>query len=264
MRGHRPRKRFGQNFLRDARVIGDIVSLIHPGPGQDIVEIGPGQAALTRPLLESGARLTVVELDRDLIPGLEALATPGDGYRVLQQDALRLRLDDLDADGRRYRVVGNLPYNISTPLIFHLLGQAGSIVDMHFMLQREVVERMAADPGGRDYGRLSIMVQHRCQVETLLEVGPEAFDPAPRVSSAIVRLTPLAAPTEVDPRAFETLVRQAFSQRRKTLRNTLRGLLDEAAIRDCGIDPGLRPERLCVADFEHLARRLAADEGWVA
>ncbi len=257
MRGHRPRRRFGQNFLRDGRVIGEIVSLIGPGPGQDIVEIGPGHGALTRPLLDSGARLTVVEIDRDLIPGLEALAPAGSGYRVLEQDALRLRLDGLDADGRRYRIVGNLPYNISTPLIFHLLGQLGSIVDMHFMLQREVVERMAAAPGGRDYGRLSIMVQHRCRVETLLEVGPEAFVPVPKVSSAIVRLSPLASPAEVDPQAFEDVVRRAFSQRRKTLRNTLRGLLDEAAIRDCDIDPGLRPERLSVADFERLGRRLA-------
>ncbi len=259
MDGHRPRKRFGQNFLRDARIVDEIVGLIRPTPRQDIVEIGPGQGALTRPLLASGARLTVVELDRDLVPGLERLAPPSASYRIRQQDALTLRLDDLDSPPRRYRIVGNLPYNISTPLIFHLLGQTDRIEDMHFMLQKEVVERMAATPGGRDYGRLSVMVQHHCAVEPLLEVGPEAFVPRPKVRSAIVRLRPLETTGEVDRRAFETVVRQAFSQRRKTLRNTLRGLLEEDRIQACGIDPGLRPERLGVAEFEALARELAPD-----
>ncbi len=257
MARHQPRKRFGQNFLRDERVIDRIISLIHPQAGQDIVEIGPGEGALTRPLLESQARLTVVELDRDLIPGLQRLQAENDRFRIRQQDALQLHLQTLDEGQRRYRVVGNLPYNISTPLIFHLLGQLGQISDMHFMLQKEVVERMAAGPGSRDFGRLSIMVQHHCQVESLLDVAAEAFTPVPKVASAIVRLTPLASPDDIDLNTLDRLVRQAFSQRRKTLRNTLRGLLSEEQIRACHVDPGLRPEQLALADYHRLARQLA-------
>lgn len=256
MKSHRPRKRFGQNFLRNDRIIHDIVAAIAPRPGQHLVEIGPGQGALTRPLLDAGTTLDVVELDRDLLPGLEALTTERQRFRIWHLDALELDLVRLAA-GERLRIVGNLPYNISTPLIFKLLGQIEAIADMHFMLQKEVVARLAAGPGGRDYGRLSVMVQHLCDVEALFDVGPEAFDPVPRVTSACVRLLPRPAPAVVDEHAFATVVRQAFGQRRKTLRNTLRGLLDEAGIRACGIDPGLRPEQIPVVGFESLACMLS-------
>ena len=254
---HKARKRFGQNFLHDPGVIQRIIQVISPQPGEKLIEIGPGQGAITLPLLQACQHLQVVELDRDLI---EPLAQQASGFGELiihQSDALRFDFSAL-ATGRELRIVGNLPYNISTPLLFHLLSQSGSIQDMHFMLQKEVVNRMAASPGGSDYGRLSVMIQYHCKVQPLFRIGPGAFKPAPKVDSAFVRLTPWTTkPVTVDNHEqFQNLVRQAFSQRRKTLRNTLKTLLDETAIRAAGVDPGIRPERVTLEQYAALAGKL--------
>ena len=255
----RPKKRLGQHFLHARAVIDRIVDAIAPAPGEHLVEIGPGLGALTEPLLERGARLDVVELDRDLIGGLEGLAAHSDGrLRVHHADALDFDVCTVATAGA-VRVAGNLPYNISTPLIFHLLAQRRCIRDMHFMLQRELVERMASEPGGKDYGRLSIMTQYHCEVDALFTIGPEAFRPPPKVDSAIVRLAPRPRPpttVEADPVAFEQVVRHAFAQRRKTLRNALRGLLTEEGFEAAGVDPRLRAERLTIDDFARLALQL--------
>ncbi|MFU8838038.1 MAG: 16S rRNA (adenine(1518)-N(6)/adenine(1519)-N(6))-dimethyltransferase RsmA [Thiohalomonadaceae bacterium] len=256
---HRARKRFGQNFLHDPRIIQGIVSAIHPKPEDHLVEIGPGMGALTGPLLDSGARLDVVELDRDLIPILhKTLGSPAN-LQIHQHDALKFDFCQLAEPGQSLRVIGNLPYNISTPLIFHLLDQAHCIRDMHFMLQKEVVDRLAAGPGCGDYGRLGIMVQTRCEVEQLFTVPPGSFHPAPKVDSAIVRLTPWQTPPHAiqDPALFAKLVSQAFMQRRKTLRNNLKGLIDAAALETLGIDPGRRPETLSIEEFARIANHLA-------
>jgi 16S rRNA (adenine1518-N6/adenine1519-N6)-dimethyltransferase len=255
---HRARKRFGQNFLHDPGVIQRIVQSISPQPGQRVVEIGPGQGAITLPLLRACGRLDVVELDRDLIAPLAQKAAPFGTLVIHQADALRFDFPALAQNGK-LRLVGNLPYNISTPLLFHLLAQSGYIQDMHFMLQKEVVERMAAVPGGGDYGRLSVMIQYHCKVEQLFRIGPGAFRPAPKVDSAFVRLTPwLQPPTGVDDYAcFGRLVRQAFAQRRKTLRNTLKGLLTETEIAASGSDPSARPETISLQQYAALANRLA-------
>jgi 16S rRNA (adenine1518-N6/adenine1519-N6)-dimethyltransferase len=209
---HQARKRFGQNFLRDKSVIERIIQTINPQAGQQVVEIGPGQGAITLPLLQTCGHLEVVELDRDLVAPLAAKARDLGELIIHQQDALRFDFSTLVQQGR-IRVVGNLPYNISTPLIFHLLDQSDYILDMHFMLQKEVVERMAAKPGGGDYGRLSIMVQYRCKVEPLFMVRPDAFNPPPRVDSAFVRLTPYTQPpiSVRDDACLARVVRQAFS-----------------------------------------------------
>jgi len=256
---HPPRKRFGQNFLHDPASIARILAGIAPAPGQRLVEIGPGRGAITTGLLRAAGRLDVVELDRDLIGPLTGHCAGLGELRVYSADALRFDFCALAGDGM-LRVAGNLPYNISTPLLFHLLDQAACIYDMHFLLQKEVVARLAADPGGKSYGRLSVMVQARCAVQRLFDIGSGAFRPAPKVESSFVRLRP--HPEQVyaicDPQAFARLVAQAFSQRRKTLRNSLRPLLAEAAIRACGLDPERRPEQLAVADFVRLANALAA------
>lgn len=255
---HKARKRFGQNFLHDSRVIERIVRAIHPKAGERLVEIGPGLGALTVPLLRATGKLDVVELDRDLIPKLEQQCT-GQGELIIHSaDALKFDFCSLAAGGK-LRLAGNLPYNISTPLIFHLLDQAHCIDDMHFMLQKEVVDRLAAAPGSRDYGRLSVMVQYRCKVERLFLVPPGAFTPPPKVDSAIVRLQPYAEPpVDVDAGVLENLVAQAFGQRRKTLRNALEGLLDATAIAAAGIDPQRRAETLGLEEFAALARRVAS------
>ncbi|WP_313514834.1 16S rRNA (adenine(1518)-N(6)/adenine(1519)-N(6))-dimethyltransferase RsmA [Pseudomonas sp.] len=255
---HRARKRFGQNFLHDAGVIHRILRGIHPREGERLVEIGPGQGALTEGLLGSGAQLDVVELDLDLIPILRERFGSLPNFNLHQGDALKFDFASLGDQPHSLRVVGNLPYNISTPLIFHLLDHAGLIRDMHFMLQKEVVERLAAGPGGGDWGRLSIMVQYHCRVEHLFNVGPGAFNPPPKVDSAIVRLVPhevLPFPAK-DHRQLERVVRDAFNQRRKTLRNTLKGLLDAQAIEAAGVDGSLRPEQLDLAAFVRLADKL--------
>jgi len=254
---HHPRKRFGQNFLHDPAVIQRIVEAIHPRPGEAMVEIGPGEGALTRELLPRLGALDVVELDRDLIPRLQsACAGPGE-LRIHQADALKFDFCPLSPGPGQLRVVGNLPYNISTPLLFHLLDNSHCIRDMHFMLQKEVVARITATLGSGQYGRLSVMLQYYCATEMLFTVGPGAFRPAPRVESALVRLIPYSEPpVEVDPAQLRRLVRAAFAQRRKTLRNNLKGLLDTSAIEAAGIDPGLRPERLTLEDLARLARAL--------
>ena len=251
---HRPRKRFGQNFLHDPAVIGRIVAAISPAAGEHLVEIGPGQGAITVPLLQQASRLSVVELDRDLVGPLQARCAGMGDLTVYNTDALRFDFCNI-AGGARLRVIGNLPYNISTPLLFHLLAQHQCIRDMHFMLQKEVVERMAATPGSRQYGRLSVMLQYRCEVIHLFNIGPGAFSPPPKVESAFVRLVPYASPpVQVnDEVVFERLVRQAFSQRRKTLRNTLRDLLAAETISALGIAPTARAETLTISDFAALA-----------
>ncbi|MFV3089241.1 16S rRNA (adenine(1518)-N(6)/adenine(1519)-N(6))-dimethyltransferase RsmA [Pseudomonas sp. GW6] len=256
---HRARKRFGQNFLHDAGVIDRILRAIRAKEGEHLLEIGPGQGAITEGLLGSGAQLDVIELDLDLIPILQGKFGDNPRFRLNQGDALKFDFARLEAAPRSLRVVGNLPYNISTPLIFHLLDNAPLIRDMHFMLQKEVVERMAAGPGGGDWGRLSIMVQYHCRVEHLFNVGPGAFNPPPKVDSAIVRLVPhetLPHPAK-DHRLLERVVREAFNQRRKTLRNTLKKLLPADAIEAAGVDGSLRPEQLDLAAFVRLADQLA-------
>ncbi len=255
---HQARKRFGQNFLHDATAIERILQAISVQPDQTIVEIGPGQGALTLPLLHAGGRVEAVELDRDLIEPLIGKAAAAGTLVVHQADALKFDFARLAGAGK-LRIVGNLPYNISTPLLFHLLQQSDYIQDMHFMLQKEVVQRMAAQPGGGDYGRLSVMIQYHCRVAPLFTIGPESFRPAPKVDSAFVRLTPWQqAPVQVDDYAsLDALVKQAFAQRRKTLRNTLKGLLDENDIRACGIDPGRRPQELSLDQYASLSNRLA-------
>lgn len=219
-----------------------------------MVEIGPGEGVLTRELLPRLGNLDVVELDRDLIPRLQSMCAGLGELHIHQADALKFDFCSLSPGPHQLRVVGNLPYNISTPLLFHLLDNNQCIGDMHFMLQKEVVERITAQPGNGHYGRLSVMLQYYCATELLFTVGPGAFRPAPRVDSAVIRLTPHASPpVDVDPAQLGQLVRRAFSQRRKTLRNNLKGLLDTAMIESAGIDPGLRPERLSLVEFARLA-----------
>ncbi|MDX1461254.1 MAG: 16S rRNA (adenine(1518)-N(6)/adenine(1519)-N(6))-dimethyltransferase RsmA [Xanthomonadales bacterium] len=254
---HVARKRFGQNFLVDTSVIDRICSAMAPNDGELIVEIGPGQGAMTRPLLESGAEVLAVEIDRDLASALQQELGALDSFRVVQCDALKTDMQQLTAD-RPYRIAGNLPYNISTPLLFHVLGQAHQPQDMHFMLQQEVVDRLGARAGSRQYGRLSVMCQNRCEVEPLFGIGPAAFRPAPRVHSALVRLLPRPEPlsgTGLEA-ALDQVVRTAFAQRRKTVRNALSGLLDESRISEAGVDPGTRPEQVDIAQFIALARQI--------
>jgi 16S rRNA (adenine1518-N6/adenine1519-N6)-dimethyltransferase len=257
---HRPRKRFGQHFLHDAAVVARIVRAIGARPGDRMVEIGPGRGALTGGLLESGATLDLIELDRELAAALESEHAGEERLTVHSGDALRFDFRQLAPPGTRLRVVGNLPYNISTPLIFHLLEQAPVIDDMHFMLQREVVGRLVASPGGKDYGRLTVMVRLACECEKLFDVGAGAFTPAPRVSSAMVRMRVRRDPAVAlaDRPAFARLVTHLFSRRRKTLRNSLRGRLDEAALRALGIDPNARPETLDLPAFAALGNALHA------
>jgi 16S rRNA (adenine1518-N6/adenine1519-N6)-dimethyltransferase len=251
---HRARKRFGQNFLTDDLLIQKIVSAIQPEADQLILEIGPGQAALSLPLAASGAELHLLEIDRDLAARLRARFGDRENVRVHEGDALRMDLSQITA-GRPFRLVGNLPYNISTPLLFHVLSWSALITDMHFMLQREVVQRMAAQPGSKSWGRLSVMCQYRCRVLPLFSVPAEAFTPVPKVESTVVRLVPNPEPPVdiEDWKTFERLVSQAFSMRRKTIRNSLRGMLDESRIESLGIDPGTRPERLGLAEFARLS-----------
>jgi 16S rRNA (adenine1518-N6/adenine1519-N6)-dimethyltransferase len=260
------RKRFGQHFLHDPSVIRRIVDAVAPASGERVVEVGPGRGALTWSLLARAKQLDVIEIDRDLAHSLAADPRAQAHLRVRLENVLDTDFLRLRADGPPLRIVGNLPYNISTPLLFRLLGQRAAIADMHFMLQREVVERMAAAPGGKDYGRLTVMLAAYAEVQALFEVGPGAFHPKPKVWSAIVRLRPSAEPRfDIgDDGALRTLVTAAFSHRRKTLRNGLKGLLTGEDIETCGIDPQLRPETLAPAQFGLLAvrySRLRAQHG---
>ena len=251
---HKARKRFGQNFLTDGSVINRIVDAIAPKPDELIVEIGPGQAALTMPLADSGADLLLLEIDRDLVARLEGRFAATPNVTIHTGDALRMDFAELTGH-RPFRLVGNLPYNISTPLLFHVLQWNRLISDMHFMLQKEVVNRMAAVPGGKAWGRLSVMCQYHCRVTPLFTVPPSAFSPAPRVDSAIVRLEPYDDPPAQisDMACFERVIAQAFSMRRKTLRNSLRKLVDASSMEKAGIDPGARPETLSLEQFAKLS-----------
>ncbi|MCP4701430.1 MAG: 16S rRNA (adenine(1518)-N(6)/adenine(1519)-N(6))-dimethyltransferase RsmA [Gammaproteobacteria bacterium] len=250
------RKRFGQHFLHDCSAIQRIVDAISLRPEESLVEIGPGTGALTGPLLERFGQLDAVELDRDLAARLERRFGASGALRVHYADALQFDFSALA--NHPLQVVGNLPYNISTPLLFHLLKHLDHIREMLFMLQKEVVDRMAAAPGGHTYGRLSVMLQYHCEIDKLFTLGPEAFVPPPEVESGVVRLRPYAAPPfpVKDQALFSRLVAQAFAQRRKTLRNSLKGLLEETEIRSLGIDPGARAETLALAQFVRLTNLL--------
>ncbi len=244
---HRPRKRFGQHFLHDPGVIRKIVEAIAPAADDFLVEIGPGQGVLTLPLAERVEHLEVIEIDRDL-----AAALPGERVKVHVADALEF---DFGVFAKGVRIVGNLPYNISTPLLFHLARYSDRLRDMHFMLQLEVVERMVAKPSTPEYGRLSVMLQTRFKMEKLFRVGPGAFRPPPKVDSAVVRMVPLGTPLGCDEKRFEQVVREAFSARRKTLRNALPLRPEDYAA--LGIDPKLRPENLSPQDYVRIARLLS-------
>jgi 16S rRNA (adenine1518-N6/adenine1519-N6)-dimethyltransferase len=260
--GHQARKRFGQNFLHDPGTIERIIRAINPKPDDAIVEIGPGLGALTEEILAVNPRLQVVELDRDLIPVLRTKFFNYPEFRIHEADALKFDFSQLMVD-RPLRIIGNLPYNISTPLIFHLLSQAGVVQDMHFMLQKEVVQRMAAVPGDNNYGRLGIMTQYFCRVQPLFEVGPGAFRPAPKVDSAIVRLVPhktLPHPAK-DLATLQAVVRTAFNARRKTLRKALGGMISVEQLQSLGINDGLRPENLGLADYVAIADLLFEEKG---
>jgi len=258
---HRARKRFGQNFLHDAGVVDRIVEAIAPMPGETLVEIGPGLGAITRPLIRRCGKLTAIELDSDLIPRLRQTCEPLGSFRLVESDALAIDYSQFAGEGP-VRLVGNLPYNISTPLIFHVLSQVPWVQDMHFMLQREVVDRMRAAPGGRDYGRLSVMVQYRCSVQALFDVDPGAFRPRPKVRSTFARLVPHTIPPRVarDPLCLQRVVRTAFGQRRKTLKNALEGLLSSAQIAAVGVDPSSRAQTLDLDAFIALADSLARSD----
>jgi 16S rRNA (adenine1518-N6/adenine1519-N6)-dimethyltransferase len=249
------RKRFGQHFLHDPGVIRRIIDAVAPVAGQRIVEVGPGRGALTWGLLERARRLDAIEIDRDLAQALKADPRAQGGLQVHVENVLDTDFIRLRGEGEPLRVVGNLPYNISTPLLFRLLNQRAAIADMYFMLQKEVVDRMAAQPGTKDYGRLTVMLAAVAEVEGLFDVGPGAFQPRPKVWSAIVRLRPTQTPRfDIGgDGALRTLVTAAFSHRRKTLRNSLKGLLAGQDIETCGIDPQLRPETLAPAQFGLLA-----------
>ena len=248
---HHPRKRFGQNFLRDDAVISAIEQAISPVENDHLVEIGPGTGALTGAIVESGCRLDVIELDRDLKAGLLASFSIYPQFTLHSADALAFDFGSLMDTDQKLRVIGNLPYNIATPLIMRLLDQKHWVQDMHFMLQLEVVERLAAKPGTKAWGRLGVMAQYHCEVEQLIEVPPEAFYPPPKVQSAVVRLTPHAHQPwpEVDLELLRQVVAQAFSQRRKTLRNNFKNIYSDAALESLGIDPAQRAEMLELKDF---------------
>ena len=254
MSKHIARKRFGQNFLIDQQVIADIVNAVAPKRDDCVVEIGPGLGALTAPLLQRLDHLHVVEIDRDIIARLKKQYS-SDKLTIHEGDALEFDFGTLASSGRQLHIVGNLPYNISTPLLFHLASFADCVYDMHFMLQKEVVERMVAEPGTADFGRLSVMLQYRFVMDWLLDVPPESFDPAPKVDSAVVRLIPrLAAELTVkDEAKFAALVTAAFAQRRKMLRNNLKDILADADFARLGIAPTARAEQLSLDDYVRMA-----------
>ncbi len=261
-KGFKPeaKKHLGQHFLHERGIIDKIVHAIDPRPGDRLVEIGPGQGAITFPLLDRHGELTVIEFDRDLIFPLTEGARAHGTLEVIHRDVLTVDFSALAHNGGPIRLVGNLPYNLSSPILFHALEHAASIVDMHFMLQKEVVDRMAAGPGSKIYGRLSVMLQAYCQVIALFDVAPGAFRPPPKVDSAVVRMIP--HPRErvavADRALFARVVRDAFGQRRKTLRNALSQVCDSAAIQAAGLRPDARAEQIEVAGFIALANALAA------
>lgn len=253
-----PKKRLGQHFLHERGIISKIVQAVDPQAGDRLVEIGPGQGAITFPLLERHHELTVIEFDRDLIEPLTAAARDRGALHVIHSDVLQVDFTAL-ADGGTIRLVGNLPYNLSSPILFHALDHAAVVRDMHFMLQKEVVDRMAAGPGSKVYGRLGVMLQAYCRVTPLFNVPPGAFNPPPKVDSAVVRLVPRpdAEITVVDRPLFARVVRDAFGQRRKTLRNALSNVCDADAIAAAGLEPSHRAEQIPVEGFVALANSLA-------
>lgn len=258
---HRPRKRFGQHFLNDQGIIERIVTAIRPHADDQVVEIGPGTGVLTRPLLSRLTQLHVIELDRDLAARLRAAHAEPHLY-VHEIDVLKMDFASLQANmpnpNKKLKVIGNLPYNISTPLIFHLLAAVGQISEMVFMVQKEVADRMAAETGSKAYGRLSVMLQYLCETEFLFDVPPEAFDPPPKVMSSVIRLIPREATSHlVDSLLFEKLVKQAFSQRRKTLRNVLKGIATEEDMQAVAINATARSETLSLDDYVRLANHLS-------
>ncbi len=262
MTPHKPRKRFGQHFLVDPGVIHAIVDAIRPTADDTIIEIGPGPGAITEPLARRAGSLHLVELDRDLAAALRGAFADNDKVQLHEADALKF---DISTVGPRVRVVGNLPYNISTPLLFHLLQQRERIIDMHFMLQKEVVDRMAAVPGSKTYGRLSVMLGCHLLVEPLFDVGPECFDPPPDVMSAVVRLIPRPEAHDVaDEAHLSRLVAAAFAQRRKTVRNSLSGFASPTQLEEVGIDPGVRAEQIGVDAFIALSNKLSQNQPGIA
>jgi len=254
----RARKRFGQHFLHDKNIIDKILRAIDPKRDDNLLEIGPGRGALTLPLLNYCDQLTVVELDRDLIPVLQRKAVQGGQLKVINADILTFEFDSLPRIGG-LRVVGNLPYNISTPLMFHLMDSITKIQDMHFMLQKEVARRIVANVGTRNYGRLSVMIQYFCHCQYLFDVAPTCFTPAPKVDSAVIRLTPHKAPivSAKDFTVFSEIVRTAFNQRRKTISNSLKSMLSPEILDACNIDRRLRAENLTLQDFACLANHVS-------
>ncbi len=257
LQGHRARKRFGQNFLHDVHWIGRIAKAVAAQPGEDIIEIGPGQAALTRELIAGAGKVRAVEIDRDLAAWLKE--TFADTLELIEADALTLDWSSLGR-GKPLRIVGNLPYNISSPLLFKLLEAADNVRDQHFMLQKEVVDRMVAQPGSKTYGRLSVMLQWRYRMSKLFDVPPGAFNPPPKVMSSVVRMIPKAKEDvpEVDFALFSSVVAFAFGQRRKTVRNALSALLSAEEITTCNVDPGARAEALPLEAFAAMARKAAS------
>ncbi len=255
---HQARKRFGQNFLHDQNIINKIIRAINPKTSQNIVEIGPGQGALSYPLLDTLGQLNAVEIDRDLIQLLNQQSTEHGKLIIHEGDALKFDFQQLVQADNKLRLVGNLPYNISTPLIFHLLNFLDNIEDMHFMLQKEVVQRMSAEPNTKTFGRLSVMLQWYCDVDYLFDIPPNAFTPPPKVVSSLVRLRPKTEPlTKLNsPQQFSRLVNRVFQQRRKTLRNTLKDYLTEDNIQALGIAPTARPETLSLLDFAALSNAI--------
>ncbi len=264
--GHKARKRFGQNFLNDPYIIDGIVSAINPRPGQNLVEIGPGLGAITEPVGREVDKFTVIELDRDLAERLRNHPELANKLTIHEGDAMRFDFQQLVKPNNKLRIFGNLPYNISTPLMFHLFEYHKDIQDMHFMLQKEVVNRLSAGPGSKAYGRLTVMAQYYCKVVPVLEVPPTAFVPPPKVDSAVVRLQPyeeLPHPT-TSLKWLDRVVREGFNQRRKTVRNCYKGLLDDDTFSHLSIDPSLRPENLTLAQFVAMANWLDAHHNQTA
>ncbi|MFT6990805.1 MAG: 16S rRNA (adenine1518-N6/adenine1519-N6)-dimethyltransferase [Paraglaciecola sp.] len=253
--GHTARKRFGQNFLHDNYVIDQIVTVIGPQKDQHMVEIGPGLGALTEPVCELVDALTVIELDRDLATRLRTHPFMASKLTIIEADALKYDYSQLLSDDKPLRIFGNLPYNISTPLMFHLFSFANKVQDMHFMLQKEVVNRLAASPGNKSYGRLSVMAQYHCQIIPVLQVPPEAFNPPPKVDSAVVRLVPhQQKPVSlINEDTLHKVCAQAFNQRRKTIRNSLKESLSEQQLMDLDINPELRAENLSLEQYAKIA-----------
>ncbi|PSJ43979.1 16S rRNA (adenine(1518)-N(6)/adenine(1519)-N(6))-dimethyltransferase [Zobellella endophytica] len=257
--GHKARKRFGQNFLHDDYIIDQIVNAIHPSDDFTMIEIGPGLGALTGPVCAHVSRLNVVELDRDLAARLATHPFLKDKLSIHQADAMKFDFGTLKEPGKKLKIFGNLPYNISTQLMFHLFEFAPLVEDMHFMLQKEVVNRLAAGPGSKAYGRLSVMAQYYCQVVPVLEVGPDAFRPAPKVESAVVKLLPYDTPPfpARDMACLSRVTADAFGQRRKTIRNSLQHLFRAEQLSELGLDPSTRPEQLTLDQYVTLANALA-------